>query len=115
MLTEEEALVGTIVAKCTDQKKRKEQTAKLRERTTNLFDRTVRQAIGPALKEEDDFEEHTKEALKRGWVAYGISLIFRRSQYFGAHSFGILALSEIFDAIKKLEAISTLSSSESST
>ncbi|KAI0093951.1 RdRP-domain-containing protein [Irpex rosettiformis] len=107
MLTEEEALVGTIVAKCTDQKKRKEQTAKLRERTTNLFDRTARQVVGPGLNEGDDFKQHTEGALRRAWVAYGVSLIFRRSEFFGSQSFGILALSEIFDAIKKLEAISS--------
>lgn len=105
MLTEEEALVGTIVAKCTDQKKRKEQIAKLREQTTNLFDRTARLTVGPDPTEEEDFEAHTKLALRRAWVAYGISLIFRRSHFFGAHSFGMLALSEIFDCIKKLEAI----------
>jgi RNA-dependent RNA polymerase len=107
MLTEEEALVGTIVAKSSAPRRRKEQIASLREHTTNLFDRTARQIIGPPQRDEAHFKEHTMHSLQQAWVAYGISIIFWHSKFFGAHSFSLLALSEIFDAVKKLEALST--------
>ncbi|KAI0690041.1 RdRP-domain-containing protein [Cytidiella melzeri] len=104
-LTEEEALVGTIVAKCSVRGKRKEQIAKLREQTTRLFDRTARQVVGADQDGEDDFTTHTLLTLKRAWAAYGVSIIYRQSQAFGSQSFSLLALSEIFDAVKKLEAV----------
>ena len=104
MLTEEEVIVGTIVAKCTLPKKRKDNTATLRDHTGDLFHRTAAQVVGPPLKEDEDLVAHAQLRLRRAWVAYGMSIIYRTAQYFGSRAFGLVALSEIFDAIKDLEA-----------
>ncbi|KAI0341621.1 RdRP-domain-containing protein [Trametopsis cervina] len=108
MLTEEEALVGTIAAKSSLPRRRKELVAYLREQTTHLSDRTARQVSGPDRKGEDDTKEHAELALKRAWVAFGIGIIFRRAEYFGSLTFFIVALAEIFDALKRLEYLSSI-------
>lgn len=104
VLTEEEAIVGTIVAKCSAPRRRKDAIARLREHTVLLFDRIATYVIGPSAKEGDDPLVHLRTQLARAWVAYGLSIIYRTAQYFGSRGFGLVALSEIFDIIKQLEA-----------
>ncbi|THH20225.1 hypothetical protein EW146_g1088 [Bondarzewia mesenterica] len=93
-LTEEEAVVGTIVAKCSQKRKRKDNMAQLREQTNTLV-KTVRDMLGG----EDD--EPYEEWLHSAWAAWKVSRL--QSETFGSKSFGWIALGEIFDAIKAIE------------
>lgn len=94
ILTEEEALIGTIVAKTSQPRKRKDTMSRLREQTGNLV-KAVRAEISGA----DGTPSET--SLERAWVAYKVALIQR--DYFGARSFAWVALGEIFDAIRDIE------------
>ncbi|THH34116.1 hypothetical protein EUX98_g35 [Antrodiella citrinella] len=96
MLTEEEAVVGTIVAKCPQPRMRRDKISKLREQTNTLV-----QSVGHQL--EGEIGILPEKSLERAWVAYRISLL-TDNEYFGAKSFGWIALREIFDAIKAIEA-----------
>ena len=103
MLTEEEAVVGTIVAKCSQPRKRKERMSHMREQTASLADGLRTELAG----DEDMPSEY---ALEQAWIAFRLAAI--ESPKFGARSFGWLALGGIFEAtreIDELERISTRS------
>ena len=94
MLTEEEAAVGTIVAKCSQPRRRKDLMSKLREQTTTLVD---------GVRFDISGEEGTlpEKSMERGWIAFRIALL--EDDAFGARSFSWIAMGEIFDAIKFIE------------
>jgi RNA-dependent RNA polymerase len=94
MLTEEEAIVGTIIEKTSQPRKRKEQMAKLRERTDFIV-RDVRESLAAADEEE------LETALRRAWIAWKLAL--REEKAFGAKSFGWAALGAVFEIIKEIE------------
>ncbi|KAI0316865.1 RNA dependent RNA polymerase-domain-containing protein [Amylostereum chailletii] len=94
MLTEEEALVGTIVERTSVPRKRKEKVAKLREMTEHLV-RGVREEL--AGGEEDGWEA----ALRRAWMAWKLAV--KEEGAFGAKSFGWVAIGAIFEAVKEIE------------
>ncbi|KAH9937600.1 RdRP-domain-containing protein [Fomitopsis serialis] len=94
ILTEEEALVGTIVAKTSQPRKRKDMMSRLREQTASLV-----KAVRTEISGIDGTPAET--SLERAWVAYKVALI--QDDYFGARSFAWVALGEIFDAIKDIE------------
>ncbi|KAK7694554.1 hypothetical protein QCA50_001740 [Cerrena zonata] len=94
MLTEEEVIIGTIVAKCSQPRKRKDLMSTMRERTA-----TLAQEVG--LQIEGDEGTLPYKSLERAWVAYRIANL--EDDRFGARSFGWVALGEVFDAIKKIE------------
>ncbi|THH20540.1 hypothetical protein EW146_g829 [Bondarzewia mesenterica] len=93
MLTEEEAVVGTIVAKCSQKKRRKDAMAKLRDQTSLLVKDMKQKLAGENATDE--------EGLHRAWAAWMVS---RSSEtMFGAKSFGWIALGEVFDVIRAIE------------
>jgi hypothetical protein len=94
MLTEEEAMLGTIVAKCPQPKKRKDLMAKLREQT-NLLVTGIREDL---MGDED---LPLEEGLMRAWVAWELSAVER--DVFGAKSFGWVALGGVFEAFKDID------------
>ncbi|KAF9821946.1 hypothetical protein IEO21_00376 [Rhodonia placenta] len=94
MLTEEEAVIGTIVAKCSQPRKRKDLMSQLREQTATLV-ASVRDEIA------GEIDTPSEKSLERAWIAYNIALM--EDDYFGARSFAWIALGEIFDAIKDIE------------
>ncbi|KZT74711.1 RdRP-domain-containing protein [Daedalea quercina L-15889] len=94
ILTEEEALIGTIVAKTSQPRKRKDMMSRLREQTSSLVKAVRAEISGP-----DGTPSET--SLERAWVAYKVALI--QGDYFGARSFAWVALGEIFDAIRDIE------------
>lgn len=94
MLTEEEAMIGTIVAKCSQPRKRKDLMAKLREQTNLLVT-----AIREDLMGDEDLP--LEDALTRAWVAWELSAVEKDA--FGAKSFGWVALGGIFEVIKDIE------------
>ncbi|KAA1468672.1 RdRP-domain-containing protein [Dentipellis sp. KUC8613] len=95
MLTEEEAVVGTIVAKCSQKRRRKDAMANLRDQTSYLV-KKIRDKIAG---DEESFDD--EEWLTRAWTAWQVSRL--QDEHFGAKSFGWVALGEVFDAIRSIE------------
>jgi hypothetical protein len=94
MLSEEEAVVGTIVAKCPQRRRRREAISQLREQTSYLV-----KSIRAELSGDDDTSQY--EWLRNAWAAWKVSRHFK--DRFGAHSYGWIALGEVFDAMKAIE------------
>ena len=101
MLSEEEAVVGTIVSKCSQRRRRRENIAQLREQTGYLV-----KYLREELSGDDDSSQY--DWLATAWGAWKVSR--KLKDRFGAHSFGWVALGEVFDAIKAIEQ-DTMSSS----
>ena len=97
MLTEDEIIVGTILAPARDsrfRKQRKEQTSQMREQASILVDRfasSLTEGIGRDIE----------GGLRRAWLGFRLTTIHRDA--FGCKSFRLIALHEIFDAIKLKE------------
>lgn len=99
MLTEEEAIVGTIVANTSQPRKRQDHIAKLREQT-DLLVRGVRENIYGN-------ENNTREdRLRVAFFAFkfAFTLKFReKGSKFGARSFEWIALGAVFESIREIE------------
>jgi RNA-dependent RNA polymerase len=93
-LSEEEAVVGTIVAKCSQRRKRKDAMSQLREQTSFLV-----KCVREELSGDDDSSQ--SDWLGMAWTGWKVSRHLK--DRFGAHSYGWIALGEVFDAIKALE------------
>jgi RNA-dependent RNA polymerase len=93
MLTEEEAAVGTIVARTSQPRHRRDMISKLRDQT-NLQVKGVRNEL---ISEED--EPETK--LAKAWALWRVTQEERES--IGARTLGLIALGLIFEAIKEIE------------
>lgn len=93
LLSEEEAIIGTIVQKSSQPRKRKDMMSSLRESTDVLV-----RAIREELSGDDDLHE---KSLERAWMAWQLSCTAGKT--FGAQSFGWLALGAIFEAIREIE------------
>jgi RNA-dependent RNA polymerase len=107
-LEEEEVVVSTILAKCSQKRLRKERIYRMREHNRTLVDDIQRQLKIPAKK--DDIEEEPDEkvtrycrSLERAWAAWRLSV--QKEQEFGANSFGIIALGIIFECREHLESL----------
>ena len=94
ILAEEEAIVGTISAKCSQPRRRKDVMAKVREHTNTLVTGIREDLLG-----DEDFP--LEDGLMRAWAAWEISVVERDK--FGGNSFGWVALGAIFEAIKDIE------------
>ena len=94
MLSEEEAVVGTIVAKCSQRRKRKDAMSQLREQTSFLV-KYVREELS------GDDDSSRRDWLATAWTAWKVSRQLK--DRFGAHSYGWIALGEMFDAMKAME------------
>ncbi|PSR72410.1 hypothetical protein PHLCEN_2v11753 [Hermanssonia centrifuga] len=95
MLTEEEVVVGTIVAQCSQPRKRKDLMSNLREHATALVD-AIRGDLAGGI------ETLPRKSMERAWVALRISMI--EEDLFGARSFAWIAMGEIFEVIRNIEA-----------
>ncbi|KAG6872879.1 hypothetical protein C0995_005737 [Termitomyces sp. Mi166 len=93
-LTEEEAVIGTIVQKTSQARLRQDMTAKLREHTDILV-RGIREELAGGD------EENPEAYLQRAWLSWKLSIPERSS--FGGESFGWIGLGAVFDAIKEIE------------
>lgn len=96
MLTEEEVLVGTIVANTSQPRQRKDQMAKMRERSTTLVGRVRDELSG-------DKEIPLRTWIYRSWIAWQYSAALARRGVFGSRSFGFIALGSAFEAVKTME------------
>ena len=101
-LTEQEVVLSTIAAPCTQARRRKNLMAEMREQTGHLC-RATRKDLNRAVKdgEPEDPMFLWRESLHRAWVAYGLSLL--RQDEYGAESFGYVAMGEIFDTIESID------------
>jgi RNA-dependent RNA polymerase len=96
-LSEEEALMGTIIQKTSVPRRRKDAMTKLRESTDFLV-----KAVREQLEGDDNSDDY--QYLERAWIAWTISVSRRNaSDQFGAASFGWIALGAVFDAIGQIE------------
>jgi len=93
MLTEEEVVVGTIVAKTSQPRYRRDMISKLRDQT-NLQVKGVRNEL---ISEEDGFD--TK--LRKAWALWRVTQEER--ELMGARTLGLIALGVIFDTIREFE------------
>jgi RNA-dependent RNA polymerase len=94
MLSEEEAVIGTIVAKCSQRRRRKDAISQLREQTGYLV-----KSVRDDLSGNDNTSQY--EWLETAWAAWKVSRQLK--DRFGAHSYGWIALGEVFDAMKAIE------------
>ncbi|KAI9512792.1 RdRP-domain-containing protein [Russula earlei] len=94
VLSEEEAVIGTIAAKCPQRRRRRDAMAQLREQTSYLV-----KSIRDELSGDDDSSRY--DWLAKAWAAWKVSRQLK--DRFGAHSYGWIALGEIFDAMKSIE------------
>ncbi|KAF9478036.1 RNA-dependent RNA polymerase [Pholiota conissans] len=100
-LSEEEAVIGTIVQKTSQRRKRKDAMATLRENTDFLV-RGVREELA------GDQDTSTEEYLERSWIAWEHAFARAGRKEFGEESFGVesfawVALGAIFDALREIE------------
>ena len=93
MLTEEEAVVGTIVAKTSNPRLRADTMWKLREQ----MDLQVKSVRNEVISEEDEF----KTRLKKAWALWRVTQ--EEGELMGARSLGLIALGVIFDTIREHE------------
>jgi RNA-dependent RNA polymerase len=93
-LSEEEAVVGTIIAKSSQRRRRKDAISQLREQTSFLV-----KYVRDELSGDDDSSQ--LDWLATAWTAWKVSRHLK--DRFGAHSYGYIALGEVFDAIKAIE------------
>ncbi|KAF8226752.1 RdRP-domain-containing protein [Tricholoma matsutake] len=96
-LLEAEVVAGTILAKCSQKRWRKDRTYRMRLHATTLV-RDVQQELAPDLEEAP--RDQLIVSLMNAWYAWGYSL--RRGNDFGANSFGLITLDTIFDCLEKL-------------
>lgn len=93
-LSEEEAVIGTIIQKSSQPRQRSDAMAKLRE-STDILVRGIRENL--AGEEDMDHYDH----LYRAWLGWKLALAHK--QNFGAQSFAWVTLGAIFEAIRDIE------------
>ena len=88
--------MGTIVAKTSQPRRRKDLMAQMRDRASVLVNQVKEEISGgkdmPAL-----------DRIQRGWVTWKLSHFLAERKVFGAESFGIIAIGSVLDAIDALE------------
>ncbi len=103
-LLEAEVVAGTILAKCTQRRWRKDRMWRMRGHTSQLV-KDIKQVLlpltGPQLELKEVVPAETyRDALRLAWDTWDYSL--RHSGEFGAKSFGLIALGVIFECFEKL-------------
>ncbi|KAF8807563.1 RNA-directed RNA polymerase 2 [Phlegmacium glaucopus] len=93
LLSEEEAIIGTIAQKSSQPRKRKDMMSSLRD-STDILVRAIREELS------GDEDPHEK-SLERAWMAWQLS--YTAGKTFGAQSFGWVALGAIFESIRQIE------------
>ena len=98
-LIEAEIVVGTILAKCSQTRWRKERMYRMR-----LHAQTLVSEVQKGFSEKSSIDPNVEliQALEISWSAWDLSL--RRRNEFGAQSFGLIALGTLFDCLDKLES-----------
>lgn len=98
-LHEEEVVVGTILAKCSQRRLRKDRMHRVRTHSQVIVHEIQREFIDDPVNASKD---EIRAGLVKAWAAWDFSL--RKSSNFGANSFGLIALGIIFDCLQKLDS-----------
>lgn len=97
-LHEEEVVVGTILAKCSQRRLRKDRMYRVHTHSQVIVHEIQRELIEDL---EDASEDQVRAGLVKAWAAWDFSL--RQLPTFGANSFGLIALGIIFDCFQYLD------------
>lgn len=98
-LLEAEVVVGTIMAKCTQRRWRKDRMWRMRTNASQLV-RDVKRNLFPIQGDDVPPPPDIRRGLSRAWEAWDWSL--RNSKDFGAQSFGLIGLDVVFDCLERL-------------
>lgn len=93
-LQEEEIVVGTILANCSEKRHRNERTFRMQVHISSVV-QDIQRALLP------DPQNPTIKNLQTSWSAWDFGL---RNVGFGTNSFCLIALAVIFDCLEKLQA-----------
>jgi RNA-dependent RNA polymerase len=96
-LTEEEIVVGTILAKCSQRRWRKDRMHRMRTHSQVLVQEVQRKLMNNL---DNASTAQIQQGLMKAWNAWDFSL--QHSNDFGANSFGLIALGIIFECLQKL-------------
>ncbi|KAH7923477.1 RdRP-domain-containing protein [Leucogyrophana mollusca] len=106
-LREEEIVIGTILAKCSQKRWRGDRIHSMKECATFLVKDTRRAFVTNRM--EFASEDELREGLQRAWEAWDYSLMrsasTETSECFGAESFGLVALGVVLDCLERLEQL----------
>lgn len=97
-LKEEEIVVGTILAKCSQRRWRTNRMYHMRTHSQVLVHEIKRRLMKDADAPSSD---ELKSGLLKAWAAWNFSLENREK--FGVNSFGLIALGVIFDCLDRLD------------
>jgi hypothetical protein len=111
-LTEEEVVIGTILAECSQRRWRKDRIARMK-----THSRVLRTNIEHGIFKDVKSAQHTRAdllaGLERAWATWCFSVRYRGRAgtdgedapgQFGANSFGLIALALLFALVEQLEA-----------
>ncbi|KAH9484125.1 putative RNA-dependent RNA polymerase 2 [Psilocybe cubensis] len=104
-LLEAEVVIGTILAKCSQKRWRKDRIYRMRLHAEHLVRDVQRSLSEAAIKRDSDYTyTDLITGLELSWFAWGYS---RRCRYNepGSNSFGLIALGIIFDCLDKLDEL----------
>jgi RNA-dependent RNA polymerase len=99
-LMEEEVVVGTILAKCSQKRWRKTRMYAMHVHASALV-KDIQHKLLPVANLEEASAEQLVDGLERAWRAWDFSR--RSTDKFGGNSFGLVALAVIFDCLEGLE------------
>ncbi|KAI0367741.1 RdRP-domain-containing protein [Pilatotrama ljubarskyi] len=101
-LSEEEVAIGTILAKCSQPRWRRDRMHRMRMHVGQLV-RHVKHARLRAPMAKDASAEELVGALRRAWLAWDFGM--RNRAVFGARSFSLIALGVVCDMLEKLRKL----------
>jgi hypothetical protein len=103
-LREEEIVVGTILANCSQKQWRKDRTFAMIESTGILVGDIQRRMLPESMG--DASPDDLRDGLEKGWAALALSR--EKSGDFGAQSFGLIALRVVLDCLEQLGELPSL-------
>ncbi|KAH7883307.1 RNA dependent RNA polymerase-domain-containing protein [Phlebopus sp. FC_14] len=107
-LLEEELVVGTILAKCSQKRYRKDRVYAMKENVGFLVQDTRRELVGTM---EEASEEELRTNLASGWAAWEYSTLKTYGSEkppFGICSFGLIALGVVLECLERLGSLPPL-------
>jgi RNA-dependent RNA polymerase len=99
-LTEEEVVLGTILANCTQSRWRSDRSYRMKLQAESLVGDVRTQIV---QNEGPPTEDQLRAGLSRAWAAWGWAQHHRDREYI--ESFALLMLGIIFDCLKRLDGI----------
>jgi RNA-dependent RNA polymerase len=100
-LTEEEVVLGVILAKSTQPRLRKDRAYRVRLQAETLV-RDIRARIAPA-EEGQRTEKDYRDCLRKAWAMWGWAQHHRDNEYI--ESFSLIVLGIVLDCLKQLSAL----------